>query len=191
MDALVAQASILRDLKRQTEAREVAQRALGLVRPAEPDTSLARGAGYALGVLGALDLDAQRWPQAAARFREGLGAMGTTADTDSKAALELRSELAEAYVGMARYADAISMLEAVVKEREGKKTDRTEAAWTKFVLARALSAAGKDRARALRLAYEAQEAYADSPAFMSPERARIDAWISGHAGVAVTTGRPR
>ena len=94
--------------------------------------------------------------------------------------------LGEALVGGGHPADAIAPLERAVALVGDNRESPDLIAASRYALARALWAAGRDRARAVSLARSAaaQLARATTTPEVSRKRAEVTAWVAAHAGAA-------
>jgi eukaryotic-like serine/threonine-protein kinase len=98
-------------------------------------------------------------------------------------------DLAYSLVGLSRVAlargraaDAVVLAERAVKVREDGSAPAGEEAEARFVLARALWDASRERPRALAVAEQAREAYREAGDGEATALAEVEAWLRAHGG---------
>ncbi|HKE17312.1 MAG TPA: serine/threonine-protein kinase [Kofleriaceae bacterium] len=118
----------------------------------------------------------ERYPEAIARYRRSIAIYQASAGADHALVADPLVGLGEVYLDTGRARPAIAPLEravAIYARAEGKNDEN--AARARFLLARGLWAAHRDRGRARHLAQEARAGY--EKAGMKDDAARVSRWI--------------
>jgi tetratricopeptide (TPR) repeat protein len=169
-------ANVLRAQKRLGEAVEEHRAALAIrldvLGPSHPAIgSSHNNLGAALEAQGRYD-DAEIELRAAVELAERLGR------DDHPSTAVARYNLGGVLVSLGRPAEAVEQLERAFAIRSAPGTPALERARTAYALAKALVAAGGDRARAVTLAREADAAYGEMGAKHEKERETVRTWLA-------------
>jgi len=126
--------------------------------------------------LGELALAEHQPAQALAHFERALAGFEAAVGADHPFVAYPLTGIGLAHVAARKPAAAIAPLERALAIRQKHETPATDLATTRWALARALDASGRDRRRARALAEQARTAFAAAGAGFASERAEIDAW---------------
>jgi tetratricopeptide (TPR) repeat protein/predicted Ser/Thr protein kinase len=119
--------------------------------------------------------------QAAAHFRSALAKMERTLDSGHPYLAHPLLGLATLQLELARPAEALPLAERAQRVLEAHPDAASDLAEARFLVARALAAAGQDLARAVALARQARTGYrADAGPGQERALADIDAWLARH-----------
>jgi eukaryotic-like serine/threonine-protein kinase len=161
---------------RHAEALAALERALAIHRRLGDPPYMAQsieGIGSALRGLG-------RPTEALERYREALVVREATFGADHVFVAYALVGVGQTLVALGRVDEALAPLERAVQLRRGEGVDPGELGEAAWQLAQALDAATTpDRDRALALAREARDRYAEVLAAGHPQLGAIDAWIRG------------
>jgi serine/threonine protein kinase/tetratricopeptide (TPR) repeat protein len=168
----------LDDLGRLSEAIEVARRAVELVErgvgPDHPRT------GIGLANLAEFLGRAERWDDAVTYGERALAIFEREARQDGLLVFIAATVVGIAYLGAGQSEPALAVLERADRIGDAHAPSPVFRAQARFALARALSAAGREPARAEALARTARAEYAGAPSTPAVRRelAAIDAWLA-------------
>jgi tetratricopeptide (TPR) repeat protein/predicted Ser/Thr protein kinase len=152
------------------EAAPLAHRAIDLVTDVERRLDAHTVEGTALNGIG-------RHREALATLERGLARAETELGRENAALARALQEIGTAHLGLGNAAVALAPLERGLLLRKDMNAEAQGEVG--FVLAMALSKAGKDRARAVTLARQARDAFAKIPA-RSRDLAEIEAWLAAN-----------
>ena len=159
-------------LREQTRALTIREQTLG---PDHYDVS------YSAMNLGSTYQALGRYADAEASYRRALRLAEQALGADSAELAYSLNGLAVALLSLARPAEALVVGERALALGGGTPDDVGELGNTRFVVARTLTALGRDRARALALARDAGAAFTAGGAAFARNRAEVDAWLATHA----------
>jgi len=171
-------ANVLRSMGRLAEALAEHERALAIKEQVVPDSS---DVAHSLQGLGLTLVGLGRGDEARARFRRAAELFARTAPDHPTVAAAL-TQAAALELDRGRAAVALADLERALAIRTAQPVDPLDLASTRFHLARALTALGRDPARARALITEARAAMVAAGARADADLAELDAWRRRHPG---------
>jgi eukaryotic-like serine/threonine-protein kinase len=160
------------------QARALDQRALAIRRkeltPDHPDLA------FSMHGLGSDHAAAGEFEQAAALFEQALTVWENALGPEHHFVTYALVSLAETALARSSASEAIAPAQRAVTMRENAGSPAAELATARFVLARALWDAHRDRDRALELARQARAAYRDAGEGRASDLEQVDGWLARH-----------
>jgi serine/threonine-protein kinase len=162
-------------LGRLEDAVQAGTRAIAITNKITDSDAFIAGLGYAN--RGRAFIGLRRYAEAHADLTRALDIYANDSTIMKRVLAEPLHGLGEIRLAEGRAFDAIAYLERALRIREGHEPDARLVAESRFALARALHAAGRDRRRARALAMAARESYAS---MRRPEEREVSAWLGAH-----------